>query len=180
MKGNKIAVRYAKALFSLAKNDAELEKMKLDVDNILTVCKNRDFRAMLNSPVIKSVKKETIFKEIFESTISPITLEFLNMLIENTRENQLVEIGNSFYDLYNKHKSIMIVHVNSAVALSEIERNKIIELVKNHTRSDVVLKEVVDSKLIGGFILRFDDKQLDNSVSNQLEKVKQQLTQKIN
>ena len=61
MKGNKISKRYALALFSLAKNDAELEKLKMDVNLIEDICKNRDFRAMLGSPVIKPIIKKAIF-----------------------------------------------------------------------------------------------------------------------
>ena len=179
MKGSKIAVRYAKALFSIAKNDAEIEKIKMDVDFIAGICKNRDFRAMLNSPVIRTNKKEAIFKDIFDGATSKDTLLFLNVLIQNRRESNLPEICDSFNDLYNKHKSIMVVYVNSAVALSDTERNKITELVKNHTKCSVQLHETVDSKLIGGFILRFGDSQIDNSVTSKLSRVKQQLTQKI-
>jgi F-type H+-transporting ATPase subunit delta len=43
----------------------------------------------------------------------------------------------------------------------------------------VILNETINEALIGGFILRYEDTQIDNSVSTQLLKVKQQLTQRI-
>jgi F0F1-type ATP synthase delta subunit len=41
----------------------------MDVNLIEEICKNRDFRAMLGSPVIKPVIKRAIFKEIFEGGV---------------------------------------------------------------------------------------------------------------
>lgn len=179
MKGNKIAKRYAVALFSLAQSDAALEKLKMDVSFIEGICKNRDFRAMLSSPVIKPIIKKTIFKEIFEGAIGNETILYLNMLLENHREGMLLDICYTFNDLYNKHKHIVNVFVTSAVKLSDTERNSIVKLVKEATKCDVILNEAINEKLLGGFILRYEDTQVDNSVSTQLLKVKQQLTQRI-
>ena len=179
MKGNKISKRYALALFSLAKNDAELEKLKMDVNTIEDICKNRDFRAMLASPVIKPLIKKSIFKEIFEGAIDNETILYLNMLLENHREGLLVDICWSFNELYNKHKHIVNVFVSSAVKLSDSERNKIVQLVKDATKCEVILKETINEALLGGFILRYEDTQVDSSVSTQLLRVKQQLTQRI-
>jgi F-type H+-transporting ATPase subunit delta len=179
MKGNKIAKRYAIALFSLAQSDAALEKLKMDINFIEGICKNRDFRAMLGSPVIKPVIKRAIFKEIFEGAIGSETILYLNMLLENHREGMLLDICYSFFDLYNKHNHIVNVFVTSAVKLNDAERNSIVQLVKAATKCDVVLNETINEKLLGGFILRYEDTQVDSSVSTQLLKVKQQLTQRI-
>jgi F-type H+-transporting ATPase subunit delta len=179
MKGNKIAKRYALALFSLAKSDAALEKLKMDVNFIEGICKNRDFRAMLGSPVIKPAIKRTIFKEIFEGAVDSETILYLNMLLENHRESILLDICHSFTDLYNHHKHIVNVFVTSAVKLSDTERNKITQLVKDATQCDVILNETINEALIGGFVLRYGDTQIDSSVSTKLLKVKQQLTQRI-
>lgn len=179
MKGNKIAKRYALALFSLAKSDAELEKLKMDINMIEEICKNRDFRAMLASPVIKPAIKRAIFKEVFEGAIGSETILYLNMLLENHREGLLLDICYSFNELYNMHNHIVNVFVTSAVKLSDAERSKIIQLVKEATKCEVVLNETINEALLGGFILRYGDTQVDSSVSTQLLKVKQQLTQRI-
>ncbi|MCC6251292.1 MAG: ATP synthase F1 subunit delta [Bacteroidia bacterium] len=179
MKGNKIAKRYAVALFGIAKSDAELEKIKADIDKVSQICENRDFRAVLNSPVIKPVVKRNIFKEIFEGSVSQNTFAYLNMLIDNHREGMLMDICYSFYELFDKHKNIMNVYVTSAVKLDESEKQKIVNLVKEATKWDVKLNETVNESILGGFILRYEDTQIDSSVSSQLQKIKQQLTQRI-
>jgi F-type H+-transporting ATPase subunit delta len=101
------------------------------------------------------------------------------MLLENHREGMLTDICYSFHDLYNSHKHIVNAFVTSAVQLNDAEKSKIIQLVKEATKCDVILNETINEALIGGFVLRYGDTQIDNSVSTQLLKVKQQLTQRI-
>ena len=101
------------------------------------------------------------------------------MLLENHREGLLLDICYSFTELYNKHKHIVNVFVSSAFKLSDEERSKITQLVKEATKCEVNLNETINEALIGGFVLRYEDTQVDNSVSAQLLKVKQQLTQRI-
>jgi F-type H+-transporting ATPase subunit delta len=151
----------------------------MDVNFIEDICKNRDFRAMLGSPVIKPIIKKSIFKEIFEGGVDNQTILYLNMLLENHREGLLLDICYSFTELYNKHKHIVNVFVSSAFKLSDEERSKITQLVKEATKCEVNLNETINEALIGGFVLRYEDTQVDNSVSTQLLKVKQQLTQRI-
>ncbi len=179
MKGNKISKRYAQALFGIAANDTALEKIKTDTDFIEEVCQSRDFRVMLGSPVIKPSIKKEIFKSIFEKSIDQNTLLYLYLLIDNRREGMLEDICFSFKELYDKHKQIIRVFVSSAVKLSDSERKEITELVKKATRNEVILNESINENILGGFILRYGDTQIDNSVSSQLTKVKQQLTQRI-
>ena len=180
MKGSKVAVRYARSLFALAQNDSELEKIKMDVDLIDQICKDRSFRAMLNSPVINEKKKISIFNELFDGAVSKPSKLFLNMLAENHRESELPEILSSFNDLYLAHRGKIKVYVTSAVALDEKSRNKIADLVKQHTNNEVLLEESTDNSLIGGFKLRFSDIQIDTSLESKLRNVQKELLKKVN
>jgi F-type H+-transporting ATPase subunit delta len=46
---------------------------------------------------------------------------------------------------------------------------------KSHVEGDFEVTEEVDESLIGGFIVRLDDKQIDASVLTQLNRMKQEL-----
>ena len=46
---------------------------------------------------------------------------------------------------------------------------------KSQVEGDFELSEEVDESLIGGFIVRMDDKQIDASVLTQLNRMKQEL-----
>ena len=50
---------------------------------------------------------------------------------------------------------------------------------KKQTDSKIELKENIDKSLIGGAIIRMDDKQLDASISSSLESLKQQFSENL-
>ena len=55
---------------------------------------------------------------------------------------------------------------------------KVLELVKTQLNGEIELQEKIDSTIIGGFILKIGDKQMDKSVSRQLANLKKELTNK--
>ena len=63
--------------------------------------------------------------------------------------------------------------ITSAVGLDDKLRKQVYDLIRNSTNSEVELIEKIDKKLIGGFILRMDDKQYDASISSELRKLTQ-------
>ena len=74
-------------------------------------------------------------------------------------------------------KNIQAAEVRSATPLEESSRASILaEVAKIHT-GDIELKETIDPNLLGGFILRMDDKQIDASLKRQLSTLRRRLTE---
>ena len=72
----------------------------------------------------------------------------------------------------------MTAIVTSANGLDAATKQKVLELVKTQLKGEVELVEKIDSNIIGGFILKIGDKQLDKSVARQLANLKKELTNK--
>ncbi len=175
MREYKVAGRYAKALFDLAIEMKVLEKVYADAELIIDVCEeNRDFVLLLRSPIIKDVKKLAIIKDIFEKNLNELTYRFLVVITRNKRESIIKEIAERFVDFYKEYKNILPVNLTAAIKLDEETRGKIIELLNTHSDSTIELTEKVDEKLIGGFVLSFDDKQLDASILRQIKNLKKE------
>lgn len=169
MSVTKVAYRYAQALIDLAAEKNTVEEVYGDMNQLASVCEeSRDFRALLNSPVIVWHKKQAIFKQLFEKSISEMSMGFMNLIAKNSRENLLPEIAEGYIQLYRKSKNIHEVYVTSAVALDQSTKDKIIEKIKAEVNGTIELTETVDPELIGGFIVRMEDKQIDASISSQL------------
>lgn len=66
--------------------------------------------------------------------------------------------------------------ITSAVPLNEETKSKILSKVQEITAGTLEITEKIDPTLIGGFIVRTDDKQIDASVASQLDNLKQRLT----
>jgi F-type H+-transporting ATPase subunit delta len=78
---------------------------------------------------------------------------------------------------YNVLKGIITAEVTSAVALTDLNRTEIVEIVKREVGANqVIIKEKVDERLIGGFILKVGDRQFDASISSSLNKLKKEFS----
>lgn len=174
-----VASRYAKALLDLAIEKGQLEAVYNDMLQLKDVCENsREFITFLNSPIIKSDKKITAIKAVFDGKISAITSGFLTIVASKRRESVFPEMANEFIEQYRAHKNVLTAVITSAKGLDAATKKQALDLVKAQLNGEVELVEKVDANIIGGFVLRVGDKQLDKSVSRQLSNLKKELTNK--
>ncbi|WP_055444074.1 ATP synthase F1 subunit delta [Lacinutrix himadriensis] len=176
MAGERAAIRYAKAVLSLAtdKNTAEVVNADMELINN-TVAQSKDLKDMLYSPVISSAVKKSALLEIFKG-INPATVNLIDTLITNKRTSLLAEVASKFITLYEEQKGSQIAIVTTAVPLTEALESKVLAKVKELTGKETAIKNIVDESILGGFILRVGDTQYDASISNQLNKLKREFT----
>jgi len=177
MNESKITVRYAKALFALAKENNAFESMKNDMA-LLYQCIHDlpELQYVIQSPVIKVSDKVKLFGETFKSSFSPITLSFITLVLENRREEYLLGISRYFLTLLKTEQGIQSAEIVTAIPLNEELKKSLLHFITTKFKTKVDLNETVDEKLIGGFILRVGDQQLDASISNKLAQIKSSLT----
>src|SRR5690554_1903804 len=170
---SQVATRYARSLLDFALERNELEAVDADMALISNTCANsKDLRLMLKSPIIKQDKKLAVIKKIFGGEIGSVTLNFLGVISGKKREDILPEIANAFTSVYRKHLGIVAAEITSAVPLSDAEREKAISVVKGMGTGKVELTEKIDKSIIGGFIIRVDDKLYDASVASRVTALK--------
>jgi F-type H+-transporting ATPase subunit delta len=171
-----IRVRYAKAFFQTAKEKKLLGELKSDIENILSICKNSlEFIGLLNSPVIKTKQKSDLINRIFKSQVNDLTLNFLNLITENKREAEIPGICRNFLEMTRKDQNIKTATLITASEINSETTEKIRKIIEKETGAGIELSTRINPDLIGGMILRVDDKQYDSSVATQLKKIRQQL-----
>jgi F-type H+-transporting ATPase subunit delta len=174
------AKRYAKALLSLALEKNAVEDVYKDMDFVAdTVSKSRDLKVLLSNPIVKTEKKRAIIATLFGKTNSNITPQFFDMVSSRHREAILGEIAESFIQEYRTYKKISTVEITSAVSLSEGQRQSIVKLLIKDPSLTIEIVEKIDPTLVGGFIVRTGDQQIDSSVSRKLRNMKLQLSKPI-
>ena len=173
------ASRYAKSLIELADEQGALEDVYQDMQLFNEVCEeNYDFRLMLKNPVIKHDKKLQILNSLFKDKVTKLTLSIFDIITRKNREPILPAIAKEFIILYNVKKGIEVATVTTAVPLDEALREEIRKIVKKvGGRKTVELKEIVDPELIGGFILKVGDKQIDDSLLSKLKMLEHKFSQ---
>lgn len=171
-----ITVRYAKAFFSTAKEKNLLDKLSADIQLVAEVCStSEDFVLLLESPIVKTSKKSAIIKGIFEGKVEEITLNFLLLIAQNKREVHIPGICRNFLDLTRKDQNIQSAVLTTATEVDTKTLKKVQELLGKELGATIELSAQVNPDILGGLVLRLDDKQYDASVSTQLKKVKQTL-----
>lgn len=174
-----VASRYAKSLIDLATEKGQLDAVYADMLQVKSVCDNaHDFILFLNSPIIKVDKKTSTLKSIFEGKVNPLTLAFLVLVATKRRESVIPEMANSFIEQYKEQKNILTAIVTSANGLDAATKQKALDLLKTQLKGEIELIEKTNADLIGGFVLKVGDKQIDRSVSRQLSNLKKELTNK--
>jgi F-type H+-transporting ATPase subunit delta len=177
---SKISVRYAKAFFSSAVERNLLEVVKKEVDLLLQLLQSQPrLKELLASPVVKTKEKSVFIDKIFKDRFSELTVDFLHLLLKNNRELFLMEMCLNFRVLYSKATGIKSAELITAMKLDEDQLQQFNDLIQAHFggKAEVVTK--VDELLLGGFILKVEDQQLDASVSTQLKKMRRELVNVI-
>jgi F-type H+-transporting ATPase subunit delta len=175
---SRVSARYAKALIDLSNERGELEKVHGDIQAFMEVAKNREFANMLQSPVITSDKKASIFKAVFGDKISATTTAFFDIIMRKGRESSLVSIANAFVEQYKTLKNITTIKLTTAtVATDEMIATIKGKLEKSGAiQGTVDLETAVDADIIGGFVLEFGDKLYDASIASQLNELKKEFS----
>ena len=175
MAETKLARRYAKSLLDLALERNMIDKVFSDMQLVSdTITANRDLSLLLKNPIVNTDKKDNIIRGLFGNKIDSVTMAFFNIITRKGRESYLEEIAKSFIDLYKTNKGIRIAHVTTAVPLDAEMRERIINIVKQARGNQLELVEKIDKDLIGGFVLRVGDEQIDTSISKELRNLKKE------
>ncbi len=171
-----IAVRYAKALFATAKEKGLLETLKTDIELVFDVCnESADFILLLESPIVKTSKKSELISSIFKGKVNDLTLSFLLLIANNKREVHIPGICRNFLGLTRKDQNIKSALLTTASEINSESISKIVELLSKELNATIELSTKVKPEIVGGLILRIDDKQYDASISTQLKKIKHKL-----
>ena len=173
---NKAASRYAKSLIDLSTERNALEEIKNDMvffEDVVDT--NSELEAILKNPIVPLDKKAGILNDIFGNKVHQITNSFLKLVVNKGRSAILFDTAKQFINQYNANKGIVTAEVTSAIAITDANRTEIVALVKKELgANEVIIKEKVDEKLIGGFILKVGDKQFDASIAGRLHKLKKE------
>lgn len=176
MVNTRVAYRYAKSVLDLAIETGQLEQVYSDMQYLQDLTKgSREFQNLLRSPVINAETKIRAIEAVTKGNISELTMSFLRLMINKTREVSMPEIVASFIQQYKDKKGIQTVKLTTATPVSDSVKQSIIAQVKKTGNIDrLELEEKIDPSIIGGFVLQVGDKLVDASISYDLQNIERQ------
>ena len=138
--------RYSRALFEVAQEASELEKIENDIKNFASL--------VINSLEIKN---------------------FFLLLVEKRRIFFVKKISESFLKLCSKKRGEVKASLISSKELSETELENISKELSSSMSSNIKFNYKVDKELIGGLKLQLGSFMIDTSIKNKLNKYKQEM-----
>jgi F-type H+-transporting ATPase subunit delta len=171
------AFNYAKALMELAEEHhtdpaalgQELKDLRKIVDD------NEAFRLYLGDPAIGVFERAAALQRIFQGKVMPLVSDLMRLLNERGRLRLLVDIAGAFDVLLEEKLGKVEVDVTVAKPLDDAQMQKVRKSVSAALRRDAVTHQFVDESIIGGLLIRVEDRLIDASVRHQLWAMKEKL-----
>lgn len=176
MTEQRVSLRYAKAVFELAKNTGNIDIVYKDFSVIYDYLRaSGELLKVMKSPVVKSVRKKELLKEIFGSLISQLSLTFILLLADKNRENYLPDILSSFERMYHSEMNIIKAEITTSREIDNSLKTKIINELTSKLDKTIIPTYKVESAIQGGIMIRVEDWVYDATVRNQLSQLRTKL-----
>lgn len=174
MSNSIVANRYAAALFQVAKENDQVALIGEQMSVVKEVLQQTpELLFFLKLPKVDMSKKKELVKQAF-STASPFIVNTLLLMMENHREDHLLEMAEEYIALANNERGIAEATVTSVRPLNEEEKFSLSAVLAEKVgKQTLKIENVVDPKLLGGLKVRIGNRIIDGSLRGKLDRLKQ-------
>lgn len=171
-----LARRYTKALFQLAREAGEEEKIGREIEQFHAASGNTELHGVLTNPAFPMDARKRILIQVANGQqLSVLSIHFLSLLLERDRLAHLPGIVSCYRRLLNEAKGRVEAKVVSAAGLDAAMIERLREQLRGISGKEVVLQQETDPSLLGGLLVELEGTVYDGSVRTQLEKMKQRI-----
>lgn len=173
-----VSSTYGDALFDLALEKDSVDALFEEAQAVReTFLENEEVLRLFNHPKIRKEEKTAFIEKIFEGRVSGDMVGFLHIIVTKDRYNEILPIFDYFIHKVKEYKGIGTAHVTSAVELSGPQKKaiegKLLATTGYHTFE---MDYKVDPSILGGLIIRIEDRVVDSSLKTQLDKMTKELS----
>lgn len=178
MPGQAAARPYARALHDLARERGQVDAVSRELDLVLeTIGAAPELAEFFARPWVPSTAKRNAAVEIaLKLGVSQLARDFVGLVARQGRGAELPAIVAAFRELVDESLGRVRARVRTAVRLADDERRQLAErLGRALGGKQVVIEEVVDPDLLGGFVAEAGSYIVDGSLDGQLARMREVL-----
>ena len=174
---SKIANRYAKALFDQAQEQAAVHSVLNELNELKTVYETMpELASFLANPAIPKADKVQFVNDQFVSKTSALTGNLLKLMADNERVALLPLVAEQFKQLLDTFENNAVADVVTPKALDSAQEVKLKQSLKAaYGYSDITLNVMVEPSILGGMVVKIQDKVIDGSFSGKLNTLAKQM-----
>ncbi len=171
---------YAEALYRAAEKNNQAGDVLAELESLVHEVFRKDpgLALFLASAAIGQDRKAAVIDKAFKGRATDVLTHFLQVLNHHARLDALPAIAHAYRTLHDRKTGHLIIHVRSAVSLTDAERERIRADIRAVGQREPVLHETVDPSLLGGLIIRVQDWVYDATVRTRLLNIRNQLIER--
>lgn len=170
---NNLKGRYATALYELAEEQHVLNEVIAEAKILLkTISESEALRKVLNNPSLDTEQsRQVIIGLLKQLGFSQMLQNFAGVVANNRRLADLKDFLTAFFALVNLHRGVITAEVITASPLTETQRAQLMDRFTQAGYNKVDIQERINSKILGGIIVRIGSKLYDASLQSRLNRL---------
>ena len=173
---SKPETEYGGALFALAAEEKLTDALLAEIDAVERLLEeNPDYIGLLSCPTVPVGERCAALKKAFAGRVHPYLLSFLSMLTERGYATCIRPCFAEYRRLHREASNVAVGQAESAVALSDEQKEKLIAALSARIGKRVELTYSVNEALLGGVRVTVDGKLFDGTLSAKLAGVRERL-----
>lgn len=167
--------QYAKSLVEVVNEHGLIVQLKEDVIALIETIEASHLDRTLSSLAVPQGEKANLIR-LLKDTDSIYLNNFLEVIIQNNREAYLYDMLQEVLKMISQVTNEYDVKVTSIVPLTEDQKSRVRTIVKEKfgLNTDRLI-EIIDTTIIGGFIIDINNNVIDASIKHQLQEFKTKL-----
>ena len=171
---------YGQSLYDLAAEEGLSEEILKQMEAVQAIFKeNPDYITLLLEPSIPRRERLGLLEEAFKGQVHPYLQNFLMILLENSLLRGFSACCRTYRESYNKDHGIEEATVTSAVALTEAQVKSLKSKLEAISGKTVILRQKVDSSVLGGLRVEIGSRLLDGTVMGRLADLRKKVSETV-
>lgn len=168
-----LAGRYAKALFELAEDQKQLDRVASDLTQLKhMIAGSPDLVRLIRSPMIGREQQAAAMARIAETAdLGPLTRNFVALVSRNRRLFVLDGMIDGYLALLAQARGEMRAEVTAARELSREQVDAVTEQLRRAVGSKVAVDIQVDPAILGGLVVKVGSRMVDSSLRSKLQRL---------
>jgi F-type H+-transporting ATPase subunit delta len=171
-----VTATYARALLELAAAQNQADAIASELADLRTIIQaDTLLAAFLRDPSIRLPERTAVLDRAVRGKVSPLLWAFLGVMNLKNRLGYLADVEPAYRAMLDHMKGRIAVRVTVAQAMDDALLTEVRQRIGDALKKDPVITQRVDESVLGGMIVRVDDRLVDASVRKQLELMKGKL-----
>ena len=180
MNNYRININYAKALFMLASDRQQTDRVSEDMRLVGEVVKeNRELSAVFANPTVRYDRKTAIVEALFGENVCDETMAFLRFVVKKNRSVNLRGISEAYLDIYRESKGIVLGELVTHLETDDSAKAYVRRLIEEYTGKQVELHTATDPHMLGGFKMEFDHNMYDARLRTKIMKLRKEFANNV-